>query len=212
LTAGVAAAPQMDQQFAAVQRANAEALRQYTWKSRTEIQRAGETKSIQLALMRYDMFGAVQKTPLSSTPQPQLPARGLRGRVAQKRKEDFLDTLESLERQAKAYSDLSPDNMRRFVATAIVTPEMGIQQRLLRANGADVVQPGDSLTLWVNAETHKLRKLEVQTTVDRSPMRVVSAFQDLPSGPTYLARSVIDYPSERLTVIAENFDYQRTGR
>jgi hypothetical protein len=40
-------------------------------------------------------------------------------------------------------------------------------------------------------------------------VRIVSDFQDLQMGPTYMAHSAVDYPSEEMTVITENFDYDR---
>jgi len=204
----VTVSAQMEQKFAQAQQENALALKQYSWKARTEIRKAGETKNIQLNLMRYDIGGTLQKTLISMTPQQQLPTRGLRGHIAQKKKENFLETLTSLERLAKSYSELPPDKMQRFMATAATTQEIDAQQKLLRIRGTDVVQPGDSMTLWVNAVTRTVRKIEIQTALDRKLVRVVSDFQDLPKGPTYMARSVIDYPSEELTVITENFDYQ----
>ena len=208
----VAISAQMDQKLAQARQQNAQALRQYTWKSRTEIRKGGETRSVQLAFMRYDMNGMLQKTPISSTPQPQLPTRGLRGLIAQKKKENFMESLSSLGTLAKAYSELRPDEMQRFMATASVTPEMSPQQKLFRIQGGNVLQPGDSMTIWVDAVSHKQRRVEIHTSLDRKPVRIVSDFQDLPQGPTYMARSVVDYPSEELTLITENFDYERGMR
>ena len=212
LLAGVAISAQMEQKFAQAQQQNAQALMQYTWKSRTEIRKGGETKNVQLALERYDNYGSLQKTPLSSTPQQQLPTRGLRGMIAQKKKENFMDTLEGLSRVAKSYSELSPQAMQRFMASAMVAPEMGPQQKLIRITGNNVLQPGDVMTIWVDAVTRKQRKVEIQTSFDRKPVRIISEFQDLPQGPTHMARSVVDYPGAELTLITENFDYERMMR
>jgi hypothetical protein len=213
LFAGTAAiSSQLDPNFAQAQRLNAQELRQYTWKARTEIRKDGETKNIQLNLMRYDIHGMLQKTPISATPQQQLPTRGLRGKIAHKKKEDFVETLGGLETLAKSYGELPPDKMQRFIATATMTPEMTQQQKLFRITGRDVLQPGDSMSVWVDMVTHKTRRVEVQTTLDNSLVRVVSEFRDLPQGPTYMARSVIDYPSEHLTLTTENFDYERVAR
>src|SRR5215475_5279261 len=116
----VALSEQMESKPAPIQEAqqaqqqNAEALRQYTWKSRTEIRKDGDTKNVRLALVRYDRNGALQKTQISSTPQQQLPTRGLRGRIAQKKKEDFVETLDGLAAVVEDYSELTPAAMQRF--------------------------------------------------------------------------------------------------
>jgi hypothetical protein len=212
LITAVAFSAQMDQRFAQAQQQNAQTLRQYTWKSRTEVRKGGETRNVQLALMRYDSYGTLQKTTISSTPQQQLPTRGIRRLIAEKKKENFMETLDSLGGLAKSYSELPPDAMQRFMATAMVTPEMSQQQKLFRITGSNVLQPGDSMTVWVDAVTRKQRRVEIQTNLERKPVRIVSDFQDLPNGPTYSARSVVDYPSEELTLITESFDYERATR
>ena len=56
--------------FAASQKANAQALRKYTWKSRTELKLKGESKNVKLEQVRYDMDGKLQKTPLGGPPRP----------------------------------------------------------------------------------------------------------------------------------------------
>ena len=83
---------------------------------------------------------------------------------------------------------------------------------MFRVSGGNILQPGDSMTLWVDAVTRKQRRVEIHTTLDRKPVRIVSEFQDLPGGPTHMSRSVIDYPGEEITLITENFDYARTAR
>ncbi|MEW6209607.1 MAG: hypothetical protein AB1631_14665 [Acidobacteriota bacterium] len=208
LATTVAISSQMDQKLSRQQ--NADALRKYTWKSRTEIQKGGETRSVELTLMRYDIDGTLQKTILSSTPQKQLPTRGIRGLIAQRKKENFLETLDELGNLAKSYSELPPDVMQRFRASATITPEA--EQKLIRIKGSNVLQSADSMTLWVDARTHKQRKAEIRTALEGKPVRIVSDFQDLPAGPTFMARSVVEYPGEELRVITENFDYERATR
>ncbi|HEU4794812.1 MAG TPA: hypothetical protein VFT02_04230, partial [Pyrinomonadaceae bacterium] len=61
---------QTNQNAAAGAQANALALRQYEWKMRTEVQRKGETKSVQVASVRFDSNGQKQTTLISKTPEP----------------------------------------------------------------------------------------------------------------------------------------------
>jgi hypothetical protein len=110
LACGAAQARQ-DGQYARAQQENALKLRQYSWKSRTEVRKGGETKSTQLHLVRYDADGAVQQTLLSGT-SAQIPTRGLRGFIAKKKKEDFVELLDGLRALAKSYGAISPERMR----------------------------------------------------------------------------------------------------
>src|SRR5262245_60710545 len=184
LTLATAAIAQMDHDFARLQRQNAQELRQYTWKSRTEIQKGGETRSVQLNLMRYDSRGMLEKTSLSNTPQQQLPTLGLRGFIAGKKKKDLVETLDSLGALARAYSELLPDKMHHFMSTAMARPEMDQQRQLMRVRAIDVLQPGDAMTLWLDALTRKMRRIEVQTALEKKAVRIASDFEDLTNGPT----------------------------
>jgi hypothetical protein len=163
-------------------------------------------------MLRYDSYGMLQKTPLSSTPQRELPSRGLRRLVAEKKMEDFKETIDGLARLARSYGELRPEEMQRLMASASVSPEMGQQQKLLRITGSNVLQPGDSMAFWIDVVTHKTRRVEVNASFERKPVRIVSDFQELPGGPSYVARSVIDYPNDELTVITDNFEYERVAR
>lgn len=195
--------------FAALgQQENAAALRQYNWKSRTEVRKGGETKSTKLYLTRYAADGTPQQTLLGESSQ-QIPKFGLRGIIARKKKEDFVELIGELSALARSYGSLPPDRMRRFMAGATATPETTPQARLLRFQGRDVLQIGDSMTVWVDAATRRQRRVEVRTSFDAKPLSIVSEFRDLPGGPTYVARSVVEYPDEGLSVITDNFDYAR---
>ena len=44
--------------------------------------------------MSYDMNGMLHKSLISKTPQQNLPTRGIRGLIAQKKKENFMETLD----------------------------------------------------------------------------------------------------------------------
>jgi hypothetical protein len=213
LLSAIAISAQMDQQFAQAQQHNVLALRKYEWKSRTEIQKDGETKKVQLALVRYDSDGNLQKTVISSTPEPDIPKFGIRRAVAKKKIGDFRDTLAELEALAKSYSELPPDRMQRFMATATITPELTAQQKLVRIAGRAVLQSGDSMTVFVDASSRKQRRIEIQTWLDQKPVRIVSEFQDLAQGgPTYVARSSMSYDGNSIGIITENFDYARVAR
>src|ERR1051326_8425672 len=192
--------------------ANAAALRQYQWKLRTEVQRNGETKSVQVALVRFDANGQMQTTPISKTPEPDLPKFGLRKAIAEKKFKEFKETVQQLGDLARAYSNLPADQMQHFMATAAITPEMNGEQKLMRAEGHDVFQNGDTMIVWVDALTRKQRRVEIVASYDRKPVRIVSEFRDLPQGgPTYLATSQIAYDDGEGVIVTTNFDHERLG-
>src|SRR5437868_5656313 len=88
--------------FAESQKANAQTLRQYSWKSRTEIKLKGESKNVKLEQVRYDADGKVQKTPIGTPPAaaPASPQGGRGGRMKAKgienKKEEVGEVMKGL--------------------------------------------------------------------------------------------------------------------
>jgi hypothetical protein len=198
---------QINERFAAAQQDNARALRQYEWKSRTEILKGGDSKKTQVMAMRYDATGQLQKTIISSTPEPDLPSFGLRGHSAQKKKKEFLEKVEQLSALAKAYSSLPPDAMQRFVTTATFTPD---ERNLIRIEGHNVVQTGDAMAIFVDGVSRKQRRIEIRSYLEDKPITIVSEFKDLSAnGPTYVSNSRVSYDGNSIVLITENFDYVR---
>jgi len=208
LFAAIAINAQIDNRKAQTQPDNALALRQYEWKLRTEIRKDGETKRVEVASMRYDENGQLQKTIIGTTPEPDLPKFGLRRRIAKNKLEDFREKIASLVALAKSYADLPSDRKQQFVTAAAITPE----EKLLRLEGRNVLQTGDSMTIFLNALSRKQRRVEIQTTFDQKPVRIVSEFADLTEGLTYMARSQVSYEGNSIDIITENFDYARLQR
>src|SRR3954451_11743925 len=95
-SAAVVAQDKVQPSFAESQKANAQALRQYNWKSRTEIKLKGESKNVKLEQVRYGADGKLQKTPIGAPPAAAPPAQGgggrggrLKAKVIENKKEEF---------------------------------------------------------------------------------------------------------------------------
>src|SRR6185369_6702594 len=211
LCAGSLVYGQQEQKFAQAQKQNAQALRQYTWKSRSQVRKDGDVKSTKIFLTRYAPDGT-QVQVLLEEDSAKLPKFGLRGMIAQKKKEEAAQLIEALQKLAKSYGELPPAKMQEFMGRATATLETNAPQPLLRLEASDVLQPNDSMTVWVDANTRRQRRIEINSSCDAKPVRIVSEFRDLPGGPTYMARSVVDYPHEELTLTVENFDHQHDAQ
>ena len=199
-----------DQKFDRAMKQNSLALRQYTWKSQTQIRKEGEVKSTKVFMNRYAPDGTVVQILLEES-SAKLPKFGIRGMVAKKKKAEATELIEALQRFAKSYGELPPAKMQEFMTRATVTLETRSPQPLLRLEAADVLQPGDSMVVWLDANTRRQRRIEINSSFDAKPVRIVTEFKDLANGPTYMVRSVLDYPHEELTLTVENFEYEHVA-
>lgn len=198
---------QLKGMFARAQQQNAQELRQYTWKSRNEVRKNTESKSTEVFQMRYDAFGNLQKSQVGGTAPPSMPKGPIFGHIAQKKKADFMELMSDLRDQVQAYSQLSPAKMQSFLASATILAKL--DQGFIQIQGANVLQAGDFMTIWLDAKTRKQRRVEIHTFLERNPVKAVIEFADLPAGPNYMARTVVDYHKDGLQLITENFDYER---
>ncbi len=201
---------QQDQKLAQAMKQNQVALQQYTWKSQTQIRKEGEIKATKLFSSRYSANGEVVQL-LIEEQSAKLPKFGIRGMVAKKKKEEATKLVDALQRFAKSYGELPPAKMQEFMKTAKVTLEANAPQPMLRLESTNVLQSGDSMVVWVDANTRRQRRIEINSSFDAKPVRIVTEFKDIPDGPTYMARSVLDYPGEELTLTMENFGYEFLG-
>jgi hypothetical protein len=200
--------------FAESQKANAQALRQYSWKSRTEIKLKGESKNVKLEQVRYDLNGKLQKTPIGSPPQAApAPAPGGRGgrikkKVIESKKEEFGEMMQGLGQLVASYGQLPPEKMQAFAANATKGQGEGAMQGTARIQGLNVLQQGDSMTMWIDPASQMIRRVEIQTIYDKKPATLIAEYRSVPNGPTYVARSVLTYPEKNVELTVDNYDYE----
>src|SRR3954453_21490101 len=206
--------------FAESQKANAQALRQYSWKSRTEIKLKGESKNIKLEQVRYDASGTLQKTPIGATPAAApapapAPAQGGRGgrggrvktKVIENKKEEFGELMKGLGQLVASYGQLPPDKLQAFKATATTGRGEGALQGTARIEGLNVLEQGDSVTIWIDPASQMMRRVEIKTIYDKKPATMVADYQSVPNGPTYMAHAVLTYPEKNVELTVDNSDY-----
>ena len=89
----------------------------------------------------------------------------------------------------------------------------GATEGVTRVQARGVVRRGDSMDIWVDSRTRRLRKVEIRTSLDGEFVNVVTEFRDLEGGPTYPARTLVttETRDKPLIIQTDNFDYLRHG-
>ena len=199
--------------FAERQKANAQTLRQYSWKSRTEIKLKGESKNVKLEQVRYDANGKLQKTPIGTPPAAAPPSpqggRGgrLKAKVIENKKEEFGELMQGLGQLVASYGQLPPDKLQTFKATATTGRGEGALQGTAQIHGLNVLEQGDSMTIWIDPVSQMMRRVEIKTMYDKKPATLVADYKSVPNGPTYMARAVLTYPEKNVELTVDNSDY-----
>jgi hypothetical protein len=211
----LAAAQRRD--FATVQRANQAALRQYSWKNRTELIVDGETRQVRLEQVRYDIDGRLQKTVIGGGQAAMESEAGRRGggplktRIVTRKKAEFREMLAELAALADSYAHPPADRMQAFATRAVMTEGQGIETGSARIHGRDLMAAGDEMTIWIEPATFALRRIEIAASHEGHPVRITTDYRNIESGPTYPARSIVRDPEEHVEIVIETFDYVRSG-
>jgi hypothetical protein len=204
--------------FAESQKANAQALRQYSWKSRTEIKLKGESKNVKVEQVRYDLNGKLQKTPIAGPPPAApaaaaAPARGGRGggrlknKVIENKKEEFGEMMQGLGQLVASYGQLPPEKMQAFAANATKGKGEGAMDGTAQIKGANVLLQGDSMTMWIDPTSQMMRRVEIKTLYEGKPATLITDYRSVPNGPTYMAQAMLTYPEKNVELTVDNYEY-----
>ena len=212
---------QHKEQFAQAQKENGAALKQYTWKSRTELKLKGESKNVKLEQVRYDIDGKLQKTdigaPAPEQAEQQKGRRGRRGKgrvkdkIVEKKKGEFAELMQGLGQLAGSYAHMSPEALKKFASNAGIGQGEGPLQGTVQIRSGDVLHPGDVMSIWVDPASYLMRQVEIHSVYDEKPVTVLVEFRRVADGPSYPARSMLSYPDEEIELIVENYDYERVS-
>ncbi len=207
--------------FAENQKANAQALRQYSWKSRTEIKLKGESKNVKVEQVRYDANGKLQKTPIDGPPPAAAapaaaPARHGRGggrvkeNVIENKKEEFGEMMQGLGQLVASYGHLPPEKMQAFAAGATKGKGEGAMEGAAQIKGANVLLQGDSMTMWIDPASQMMRRVEIKTLYEGKPATLITDYKSIPNGPTYMAQAMLTYPEKNVELTVDNYEYALT--
>lgn len=195
------------QEFGQSAKANAAALKMYSWKMRVQVTLKGEPKPPSLFQMRFDPDGKLQKTPLTQPPPPAPKKRGLKGKIVEKKTAEMKDYAADLAELSKGYLAPSPALLQAFFSRVTTAPGAG---GALLLSATDVIAAGDKLTYEIDAQSHAIRRVLFHATLDGDPVDGTVEMSAVPGGgPNYAARTRVDAPGKKLSATIENFEYVR---
>lgn len=210
--AALGASQDIQQKAAAAKEAaarNQQALRSYSWITKTELSLKGEVKNTKIESCQYGPDGKVHKTELSEPPPPPEKKRGLKGRVIEKKKGEMKEELQASAALVQSYVPPAAEKIQAAIAAGKVTITPGAGGAAIRF--ADYEKAGDSLTLTMDSESKSMRQIAVDTWLDKPDKKVTLAvtFQSLPDGTSYAAETLLEIPGDKIEVRVENSNYQK---
>jgi len=198
------------QKFGQAAKANAAALKQYTWQMRVQVTHKGEAKPAKLYAMRFDTGGKVEKTELTAQAPPAEAPSGRGGRLKERVKDKKIAEAKEwggeLADLVKTYLTPTPDVLQTFFGKATTAAAPG---GLMQIVATDVIAPGDRMVYEITLDTQALKRFMFNTTLEGDPVAGQVQFATVPNGPNYAATTTVDVPKKELSAKIENFQYVR---
>lgn len=182
------------------------ALRHYQWVETTVISMNGEQKSSKQAKCYYGADGTLAKVPLDASPPPEQ-MRGLRGRIAEEKKEELTQYMQQAVALVKTYVPPNPVNIQASKDSGKASLAGGANNVVLTFT--DYEKPGDSLGVRVDPATSRVLGIQVATYLSDPGDAVTLAvtMNQLPDGTSYAQNTTLNAPAKGLTVNVNNDGY-----
>ncbi len=183
-------------------------LKQYEWVETTVVSLKGEEKSRQMNKCYHGADGNVQKIPLT-TPPPAEKKRGIRGKIAESKKEEMTDYMKSAVALVKQYVPPEPVLIQKAkdAGKVSVSPQPGQRATL---TFLDYLKPGDSFALVLDLGNNRPVEAKVSTYLDSKEDAVTLdvKFSALDNNATFASRTTLNAPAKNLSVSVENSGYR----
>ena len=197
-------------------------LRQYEWVETTVISMKGEEKSRKQNRCYYGADGKVQKVALDQAAPAEQKQGGRAGRrgggkvkeqIVENKKDEMKDYMERAAALIHAYVPPDPAKIQAAKDAGRITtnPPAGGKVRLVIAQ---YQQPGDSVTVDLDAAANRLAGLGVNTYLDKPDEAVTLAVQmnALPDGAIYAAQTTLDVKAKNITVVIQNSGHRPAAK
>jgi hypothetical protein len=187
-------------------------LKQYEWIETTVVSLKGEEKSRKQERCYYGADGGVQKIEVSQSPAPEK-KRGLRGKIAENKKEELTDYMKNAVRLVKTYVPPNPAKIQAAKESGKVSIEIIEPGRKARLSFRDYEKPGDSLGIEVDLVNNRALGLKVATYLDdpKDAVTLDVRMGQLNDGTSYASDITLDAKAKNLKVAVQNSGYRKTG-
>lgn len=186
-------------------------LKQYEWVETTVVSLKGDEKSRKQERCYYGADGGVQKVEINKSPEPKK-KRGLRGRIAENKKEELTDYMKSAVSLVKSYVPPSPANIQAAKDAGKVSIDVLQPGKRARLNFRDYAKPGDSLGVEVDLVSNRPLGLKVSTYLDDAKDVVTLDLRmgQLNDGTTYASNVTLEAKAKNIKVTVQNSGYRKT--
>jgi hypothetical protein len=197
LAGALAAQPPKNQAILMAVGANARQMGAYQWKQKTTILRNGSPAGYKIDELHFDAAGQLERVTLAQPEEKRMgPLMAKRARAV---KSDVQEVMQLTARYA------NPQQLGQAIQRGEVWEGPGT----LRLQARSVVLPGDEMVMTVNPRTYLPSSIHFKTQHDGNPVSIAIDYEQLPDGPSMIARMTVQIPEDDIVVNVQSYDYVR---
>lgn len=195
---------EIDSKFSEVWNTSVALRKAYSWYSRTDVIRDGDTVNVRIERHESDMDGRVISQVISEK-QAELPSIILIRQLAEASKARLIAFMTGLKVYLEQYA-LTDDSLRHtfFARAAIGIPDAN---GLLLVAGANIIANEDKLNWWIDTKNYSITKATISTSYEDTKVDFTAFYGYLPTGMNYLTRAEIRVPEKNLVVNLQFYDF-----
>jgi len=192
---------------------SAQRLRSYEWIETTAVSFKGEEKSRKEERCYYGADGKLQNVPISAPPPRPEKKGGLKGRVAESKKEEISGTMKDAIALVKKYVPPDPALLKKSKDAGKASTEVVQPGKVVRLVFKDYQLPGDALNITLDAANNRLGGLSVASYLGKpsDAVNLDARMGALDDGTTYPADIQLAVKSANIAVHITNSGYRKTG-
>ena len=199
---------QMALDYSKAVQANTKELMAYSWNERSQVSMEGEDVVVILQLIRFTKDGQFQATLLSQ--EPDRPGgRGPRKKKANAIYDGAVNAATSIPQLLMAYTMLTAGQLVDFFGNGTLSPGDGEMAGTTKIVGSNVLQKGDSVTLYVDTNTMLPKGMDVKTVANEKAIEAYLDFGVLEDGIAYLSNAETVVPENSMKILMETFDHKK---
>jgi hypothetical protein len=192
---------------------NTASLRHYTWTEQQQIFYKGDVKNTQQFICRYGADGKIIKTALGAPP-PEKKKRGLRGKIAEDKKDDMKDYMQRAVALIRYYVPPVPQEVQAAAQSGKVMAGGAGQPGVLQLLFSNYVKQGDSMSFQFEQASKRLLGIDIKSYLDepKNAVTLKVGYAVLPDGTNYAASTVVSAPEKDIQVNVTSTNFQKLAK
>jgi len=188
-----------------------QALQQYSWIETQTVFYKGEQKTVKQYQCYYSVDGKLQKVETGGSSDPEKKKRGIKGKIAEDKKDNITDYVEKAVELVKTYRPPDPAKLQKIYAAGGVSVGILVPNEQFKLSFPNYNLPGDQLSISINKKTQLLIGINVSSYIEKAEDKVIFniTYGVLPDGTEYAKETTLEATDKDIKIVMANSGYTK---